>query len=113
MELKFTLGQTPLYHEAVGQVVLRVREVFRQQSGRTQCFAVVGGGKELEVFLFERQGTGTAFSSVTRTGLQPFALAADSPGLRWLASLLFTSPAQLGHKFVPPRSRYDAGLAAG
>lgn len=105
IELKSSLHNTSLYHEAIGQVTTAVNHIFQSQPPRQWCFAVVAGQSELEVLLFERGADHLTFTSVKRTGLLAFNLDPQSPGLYWLALLLHSAPNNLGYRPLPLTSR--------
>lgn len=75
-----------------------------------RCFGFVGGRCELEVMLFLKDPA-TKSIAVKRTGVLPFSLRADSPGLLILDALLSSSPSSLGFQSPPLESRLgDASI---
>jgi len=81
-----------------GQQIERCRYVLDAYSRRNLVVAVNITMNNLEVITVERQAQEDL--KVTRTGLQPFSISADSPGFQLLVQCLLTPKVGLG--FVTP-----------
>ena len=89
-------GDTRQVYEVWGQQIERARNTFKAQPSRDTLVAVNVFMNFLEVLVIRKQPDGGM--RTWHTSLQPFSLAADSPGFQLLVRLLGTTPAQLGYK---------------
>lgn len=98
-ELKACIITEGPLHDALGQLVLRCQECFRQQPPRQAFYGCVADATHIEFFYFLR-GQDTCFiSSGKRSGLESLYIGSDaSVGLKLLVALMYAAPETLGFK---------------
>lgn len=96
-ELKPSIHTEGHLNEALGQLLLRVQECFKQQSNRKIFYGCVADAYLFDVFCFTRREGSCFITSSKHSGrLQLYKGGQAGQGLELLVALMFAAPETLG-----------------